>query len=62
MSRLLKVNDVATLTALSPLTIRRMIASGRLPCVRPAPRSVRVPASAVAALVAGSRTTARDSA
>ena len=50
-TRLLKIADIAALTGLSPSTIRRLIADGRLPAVRPTQRSLRVPEAAVQALM-----------
>ncbi len=51
--RLLSVNEVAVRLGLSPLTIRRLIRQGKLPHVRPTPRTIRVPESAVTALATG---------
>ena len=53
MSRLLKITEVSMLTGLSPSTVRRLIAAGRLASVRPTPRTIRVPEDAVQALMAG---------
>ena len=52
-SRLLKVKQVAEVLQLSPRTVRRMIADGRLPVIRVG-RAVRVHPSAVATLMEGS--------
>lgn len=57
MFRLLKVTEVSMLTGLSPSTVRRLIADGRLASVRPTPRTVRVPEDAVQALMAGAKGT-----
>jgi excisionase family DNA binding protein len=51
--RLLSVNEVASRLGLSPLTVRRLIRQGKLPYVRPTPRTIRVPESAVIALAMG---------
>jgi excisionase family DNA binding protein len=48
--RLISVNEAADRLGLSPLTIRRLIQRGELPKVRPTPRTVRIPESAVTAL------------
>jgi excisionase family DNA binding protein len=48
--RLISVNEAADRLGLSPLTIRRLIQHGELPHVRPTPRTVRIPESAVIAL------------
>ncbi len=47
--RLLTVDDVAEMWQVSPRTVRRMIAAGRIPVIRLG-RAVRVHPSAVAAL------------
>jgi excisionase family DNA binding protein len=48
--RLISVNQAADRLGLSPLTIRRLIQRGELPQVRPTPRTIRIPESAVIAL------------
>jgi len=53
LSRLLTVDDVATMLQLSPRTVRRMIAVGRLPVIRLG-RAVRVHPAALAELLAKS--------
>ena len=55
MSRLLKIAEVSMLTALSPSTVRRLIADGRLASVRLTPRTVRIPEDTVRALMAGAK-------
>jgi excisionase family DNA binding protein len=40
--RLISVNEAAARLGLSPLTIRRLIRCGKLPHVRPTPRTVRL--------------------
>ena len=50
LSRLLTVDDVATMLRLSPRTVRRMIAVGRLPVIRLG-RAVRVHPAALAKLL-----------
>ncbi len=42
MSRLIRVDEAADRLGLSPVTVRRMLSTGELPCVRPRPRAVRV--------------------
>lgn len=51
--RLLTVDDVAEVLQLSPRSVRRMVADGRLPVIRLG-RAVRVHPSAVATLMDGS--------
>ncbi len=51
MTRLLRVEEAATLLGLQPVTVRRMIREGRLPLVRPTGfRAVRVREDDVEAL------------
>jgi excisionase family DNA binding protein len=42
MPRLLRLSEAAELIGLSPVTLRRLIKAGRLPAVRPTPRTVRI--------------------
>ena len=42
LEELLTVDEVAKLTRQSPRTIRRLIARGEIPIVRPVPGSVRI--------------------
>jgi excisionase family DNA binding protein len=58
--RLISVNEAAARLGLSPLTIRRLIRRGELPHVRPTPRTVRVPESAISALASGARKVKSD--
>lgn len=51
MTRLLRVTEAANLLGLQPVTVRRLIATGRLPVVRPTGgRAVRVREEDVVAL------------
>jgi len=50
-SQLLTVSATAARLALSPLTVRRLIAAGRLPAVRVGRRAVRVTENDLEALV-----------
>jgi excisionase family DNA binding protein len=49
--KLLTVDAVAERLGISSVTVRRLIAAGRLPAVRPSPRTVRIPEDAVEAFV-----------
>lgn len=51
LMKLLTVDAVAARLSISSITVRRLIADGKLPSVRPSARAVRVPESAVDALV-----------
>ncbi len=53
MERLLRYEEVMQMTGLKYSTVRRLVAKGVLPKVRPIPsgRSVRIPSSAVEALI-----------
>ena len=51
MDRLLTVDMVARMLGLKPSTIRRMILDRRIDTVRPSAHSVRIPESAVKAII-----------
>jgi excisionase family DNA binding protein len=51
--KLLTVDAVADRLSISSVTVRRLIADGKLPSVRPSPRTVRVPEEAVETLISG---------
>jgi excisionase family DNA binding protein len=42
MSRLIRVDEAAARLGVSEITVRRMLSTGQLPCVRPRPRVIRV--------------------
>ena len=50
-SRLLRVSEVAVLLGLRPSTIRKMILQRKIDVIRPTSRAVRIPESAVEAIV-----------
>ena len=51
--RLLTIDAVANRLGISSVTVRRLIADGRLPSVRPSVRAVRVPEDAVERIITG---------
>ena len=58
-TKLYTIPETAQLLSLSPKTIWKMIYSRELTCVRPRPRSVRIPASAIEELIEAGTTPAR---